>query len=262
MKILTCPPEYFQVDYKINPWMLIGQADQSLAMQQWQRLIETIEDCGARVETVAPVAGLPDMVFTANAGLFIGNAILLSQFRHPERQGERAYYQQWFIDAGIELIPAQDEKAYFEGAGDALYCGDTLFAAYGFRSDKNFYVQLSALGVGDVCLCELIDPHFYHIDTCFCPLDKETAIWWPGAFTPESQQVMQDRKNLIAVPKADANRFACNAVVIGQQVILPVGCATTKKMLIDLGYQVHECDMSEFLKAGGACKCLTLTLPE
>lgn len=260
MKILMCEPTYFEISYKINPWMLIGQSVHDRAVAQWQRLCELIQQCGAEIVLIEPVAGLPDMVFTANAALVIDQRILLSHFKHPERQGERDYYQQWFQNQGFEIIDDPEPTPTFEGAGDGLFLGETLFAAYGFRSDLAYYDKLAKFGIDQTVYCELVDPHFYHIDTCFCPLDDETALWWPGAFSRESQQRMQQHGNLIAVSQAEADKFACNAVVINNNIIFPSGCEQVMEMCANRGFNVFACEMSEYLKSGGACKCLTLVI--
>jgi N-dimethylarginine dimethylaminohydrolase len=61
-------------------------------------------------------------------------------------------------------------------------------------------------------------------------------------------------------PPEDALRFACNAVVSDRKAVLPAGCGTLRKLLEGLGYEVWETDLSEFIKAGGAAKCLVLFL--
>lgn len=269
LQFLMCSPEFYNIEYEINPWMdKSKQANNALAVQQWKQLYTTIKQCGAEIFLVPPVKHLPDLVFTANAAMFLPDKkVYLSHFRYPERQGERKFFRQWFEKQGYLIMPDNiDEKdlihqrPYFEGAGDGLYCGDTLFAAYGFRTDKEAFDQVKQHGVKNIIYCELKDPYFYHLDTCFCPIDKERAIWWPDAFTPESQQRMQREKELIVVPAEDTQHFACNAVVINKNIIIPSGCNATKKLLKQLGMTVYECPMTEYIKAGGACKCLTLQL--
>jgi N-dimethylarginine dimethylaminohydrolase len=40
-------------------------------------------------------------------------------------------------------------------------------------------------------LCEMKDNRFYHLDTCFFPLSTELAMWFPPAFTEETQKRMK-----------------------------------------------------------------------
>lgn len=262
MRVLMCRPDYYGVQYEINPWMSLDQqVNHTLALKQWDKLYETIKYCGAKVDLVEPVDGWPDMVFTANAGMVYQNRIVLAHFKYKERQGEVPHFKNWFMNAGFDVINQADSNTpFFEGAGDALSAGKYLFAGFGFRSEKRFYEEASYLDQNMLVYCELIDPYFYHLDTCFCPISDELAIWYPSAFTPDSQKYMSEKIQLIAVNEDEAKRFACNAVVLGNNIVLPTGCPEVTKELHKYSYAVYSCDMQEYLKAGGACKCLTLRL--
>lgn len=262
MKILMCRPEFYGIEYEINPWMKIDhQVHHQQALHQWEQLYQTIINIGAEVELVEPVRGWPDMVFTANAGLVQKRNVILSRFKYPERQGELPFFETWFKQAGFTIKNhlGDHEGLYFEGAGDALFAGKTLFAGYGFRTDLSFYQQNDYFNM-PLVFCELTNPYFYHLDTCFCPINDQAAIWYPPAFTPASQALMQEQIELIAVNEEEAKRFACNAVVLEKHIVLPSECPEITAILTKRSMMVHDCDMREFLKAGGACKCLTLRL--
>lgn len=265
MKLLMCRPDFFGVEYEINPWMDIKNlADHLKAQRQWITLYDSLKSCHAchaHIELIEPISGWPDMTFTANAGLYFKDKIILSHFKFKERQGEISYFKTWFENHGLEIWnPHADTEPFFEGAGDALPAGEMLFAAYGFRSQREFYEQASYLDQNKLIYCELINPYFYHLDTCFCPLTAELAIWYPDAFSKESQIKMSKEIELITVNENEAKRFACNAVALNDHVMLADGCPELTALLTKRGYQIHAFDMSEFLKAGGACKCLTLRI--
>lgn len=262
MRFLMCRPDYFGIEYEINPWMKVEQTvNYPEALKQWEKLYQTMQACGAKVDLVDPIKGWPDMVFTANAGLYFKNKIVLPHFKFKERQGELPYFEEWFTKAGFELWnEVLAGTPYFEGAGDALLAGDKLFVGYGHRSDRQFYEEAEYLDQNKVIYCELNNPYFYHIDTCFCPLNDKLAIWYPDAFTQESQTRMAKEIELIAVKEEEAKRFACNAVVLNEHVILPTGCPEITAELAERGFSVHACKMDEYLKSGGACKCLTLRI--
>lgn len=258
-KILMCEPTFYNI-YEINPWMNKNiQANTELSKTQWQQLKQAILACGAEIELVEPVNGLPDLVFTANAALLLDQQVLLANFKCPERQGERIYYQAWFEQHGYSIIK-DTTRIPFEGAGDALFAGNTLFLASGFRTDAKVRDHIAALSGCKIVECSLVDSYFYHLDTCFCPINASQAIWWPGAFDKASQSRMQQHIELFAIPEAEAKHFACNAVVINKNVIIPSGCPETRALLERLGYRVYDVPMTEYIKAGGACKCLTLKL--
>lgn len=262
MRILMCRPDFFDIEYEINPWMDKSKhVDREKALAQWDKLYRTIQSCGAKVDLVEGIKGLPDMVFTANAGLFYKDQIVLPHFKFKERQGELVYFEKWFKDAGFKIANTiTPDTPYFEGAGDALLAGDKLFVGYGFRSDVMFYEEADYLDKNNIVYCELVDPYFYHIDTCFCPLNDKLAIWYRNAFSKAAQKSMQENIELIDVNEDEAKRFACNAVVINEHVILPADCPNISAELEKRGFTTHPCDMNEYLKSGGACKCLTLRI--
>ncbi|MDH3718689.1 MAG: arginine deiminase-related protein, partial [Planctomycetota bacterium] len=244
-----------------NPWMDQRKpADHAMAVRQWNGLRELLEDSGAKISLMPPVEGLPDMVFTANAALIYRDEAVISRFRHAERQGEQPYAEKWLAEHGFRVQQSPADIS-FEGAGDALFCGDTLFAGYRIRSDARGHQEIAdSLGT-HVIAVELIDEYYYHLDTCFCPLNAETAIYFPGAFDHYGLKVITQRVDqLITVASDEARRFACNAVVVGQTVITNTGCAQLHAELRRRGYHARETPLDEFVKAGGSAKCLTLRL--
>ena len=254
VNFLLCRPDFYGIDYSINPWMDVNnKADKSKVVEQWNTLESKIKELGGTVQLVKPIEGLPDMVFTANAALILKDGTtIISHFAHPERAMEEEYFAEWFVDNGYNV---QHTKFDFEGAGDALYLGDTLIGGHGFRSNIEFYKTLSCLTL------KLVDPYFYHLDTCFCPLDGLDYMIYPGAFDESSLWVLKVLNgNEIVIPKEEAKLFACNAVQINKDIILPAGCPETMRLLQEKGYQPHPLEMSEFIKSGGACKCLTLKI--
>jgi N-dimethylarginine dimethylaminohydrolase len=256
-----CPPDHYGIEYEINPWMNRQfQADPATAACQWNQLRQHIEASGAKVEQMLPVHGLPDLVFTANAALIYRTQAILARFRHAQRQGEESHDEHWLSADGftVQRLP---EEIYFEGAGDALFCGDTLFAGYRIRSDARGHQEVGAILGCRVIPLELVDGYYYHLDTCFCPLAPGVAIWFPAAFDSYGQKAIAELiPNLIPVAETEARRFACNAVVVGKTVITNTGCTELHAQLRERGFEPRETPLDEFVKAGGSAKCLTLRL--
>jgi N-dimethylarginine dimethylaminohydrolase len=259
--LLMCPPDYYGIEYEINPWMSRSRGSvPERARQQWQALYDQLQQLGARIELLTPQPGLPDLVFTANAGLVYRDRFFCSRFRYEVRAREEPHYRAWFAAHGfrVESLP---EGIYFEGAGDALFCGATLFLGYRFRSDALGHDYLAQQLGKRVLPVELINPYFYHLDTCFCPLAPGEALWYPEAFDAYGRRVLQQHiPRLLAVTDQEARRFACNAVVIGRTVLTNTGCPRLAADLQDWGYTLIQIELDEFLKAGGSAKCLTLRL--
>ncbi len=267
IRFLMCAPDHYDVDYVINPWMEgnIHKSSRDRAAEQWHKLHHVIKD-HAIVDLVAPEQGWPDMVFTANAGLVLGQNVVLSRFLHPERQGEEPHFKAWFEQNGYTVYELPSDLP-FEGAGDALFDreGRWLWAGYGFRTELDSHPMIAKWLDTEVLSLRLVDNRFYHLDTCFCPLKGGYLLYYPPAFDAYSNHLIERRvpaEKRIAIAEADAVNFACNAVNINEIVIMNNASAGLQQRLADVGFTVIETPLTEFLKAGGAAKCLTLRTTE
>lgn len=260
-RILMCPPDYYGIEYEINPWMSRARGSTpDRARAQWQKLRETLVGLGVQVELMTPHPGVPDLVFTANAGLVFEDRFYSSQFRHEVRARETPYFDAWFAEHGftVDHLP---EGMYFEGAGDALFCGPTLFAGYRIRSDVRGHQHLGQTLHRQVLPLELVNPSFYHLDTCFCPLAPGEALYHPEAFDAYGRKVIETYiPKRIVVNHHDAHHFGCNAVVVGKTVVVNAGCEQLMEDLSKAGYSPVAVELDEFIKAGGSAKCLTIRL--
>src|SRR3989338_871676 len=272
---LMCEPRFFEVCYVINPWMEgnLGKVNSKLAQQQWQNLYDIVSGL-ASVSLIGPVAGLPDMVFTANAGLVYRNEalvhsqnngekkVIVSSFRHAERQPEAKFFEKFFVSLGYRVRHLKEQTG-FEGGGDALFDSQgRLWFGSGIRSVSHALDEIVAALDVEACGLELVDPRWYHLDTAFCPLPQGQAIAYEKAFARKSVAALDHAfgANIIWVAEQDARNFACNAISIGRSVIMHSASAELKFTLKQRGLEVIESDVSEFIKAGGACKCLTLEI--
>jgi N-dimethylarginine dimethylaminohydrolase len=256
-----CPPKYYGIEYEINPWMSRRRrSDQGEARRQWEGLRKKLRQLGAEVSCLAPVQGLPDLVFTANAALIYERIAVLSRFRRFQRQGEERHYEAWLAAHGFEIRRLPPGMS-FEGAGDALICGESLFAGYRVRSDILAHQKIAETIGCRVIPLELIDPRFYHLDTCFCPLDMASTVYYPPAFDAYGRKALRESvEDLIPVIPEEACEFACNAVVLGRSVVTNTGCPELHCELAERGFTPYATPLGEFLKAGGSAKCLTLRL--
>ncbi len=261
MSILMCRPDYFGIEYEINPWMKVkNPVDREQAGKQWEALFLAYRRLNQTVELVEPRPGQPDMVFTANAGLVHDGKVVLSHFAHAERQGEEPFWWAALRDRyyQVKLLPG---GVAFEGAGDALFVGDRLFAGHGFRTELAAHRLVGEALDVEVVSLELVDPRFYHLDTCFCPLSPEVVMYAPDAFAPESARTIRQRvAHVIEVPLEVAEAFACNAINIGGKVLSSMGVESLKQDLGHAGFSVLPLPMTEFMKAGGGVRCLSLQL--
>jgi N-dimethylarginine dimethylaminohydrolase len=261
MAILMCRPEHFGIEYEINPWMHVAvEVDHDRAVEQWEALHSVYRDLGETIVLTAPQVGLPDMVFTANAAVVWRRRAVLSRFHHAERAGEERHWRGALEELGF-VVHDVDAEISFEGAGDALFVGDHLFQAWGFRTDQAAHAEVARYLDVESTSLQLVDPRFYHLDTCFCPLDDHTALIAPDAFAPESVELVRARvPRLIEVPRAVAEGFACNAMPLQGRVISSSASEGIRSPLLDAGFEVVPLPMDEFMKSGGGVRCLSLPL--
>jgi len=241
------------------------RVDVDLARAQWEGLAANLRAAGAEVVAMEPAEHVPDLVFTANAGLVSGALFVPSHFRFPERQPETEVFASWFAAAGstVRRLPTELDH---EGAGDALPFfgadgGPVLLSGYRPRSDAAAGSVLSDLLGCPVRSVELVDERLYHVDLTFCPLDDRRAICAPLGWDAYGRAVVTD---LVPEPlwleDAEALSFCANSVVVGTNVVMPVVPPRVGRILEGWGFAVVEVPVSEFLKAGGGCRCLTLAL--
>jgi N-dimethylarginine dimethylaminohydrolase len=265
-RFLMCPPQHFGVLYEINPWMNREvTVSPDVAHEQWDGLVATLRDAGADVVIMDPHAEVPDLVFTANAGLVNGGQFVPSHFRHLERQPETEIDAAWFADRGW-VVDRLGTEVDHEGAGDALPFtpegGRTvLLSGYSFRSDASAATELSVLLGCPVRPIELVDPRLYHLDLTFCPLDGRRAIVAPLGWDAYGRKVVEALvPEPLVLTDEEALSFCANSVVVGRTVVMPVTPVRVGRQLEAWGFDVVECDVGEFLKAGGGCRCLTLAI--
>jgi len=257
---LMCPPEYFAVEYAINPWMNPDQpVDLALARRQWEQLKLTYLRLGHAVRIIDPVPGLPDMVFAANGATVIGGRVLGAKFRHAERQPESAIYLNWFRRSGFDQVTEAEQVN--EGEGDIVFGRGAIIAGYGFRTDLAAHHQVEAVFGIPVISVRLVDPRFYHLDTALLVLDESTAAYYPAAFDDDGRAALADRFGvLIEAKDEDAESLGLNGLSDGRNVVLPVQASGLAGQITAAGFTVVPVDMSEFMKAGGGLKCCTLEL--
>jgi N-dimethylarginine dimethylaminohydrolase len=260
-----CRPQHFTVLYEINPWMHAEvRPDPDRAMEQFDGLMVQLRDAGAEIELMEPVEQLPDLVFTANAGVVNGRQFVPARFRHPERHGETAHDAEWFAGRGFEIEWLPDNVVH-EGAGDALPFGPqgelVLVSAYRFRSDAASHPALSKLTGAPVRSVELADERLYHLDLTFCPLDDRRAMVAPLGLDAYGRKVIDALvPEPLVLEDDEALAFCANSVVVGGNIIMPSCPPRVGRILEAWGFEVAVAPVDEFLMAGGACRCLTLAL--
>lgn len=264
---LMCPPEWYDVNYVINPWMAgnLHQPARDVVFAQWKNLYQHLQKI-ADVRLIHARQGSPDMVFVAHTALVQHGVAAISSFAHAQRQPEEQHLRKWLQDAGFLLWETPRETS-FEGEGDALFDanGDHLWLAHGVRTCRQSHRHISDAWHIGVTSLHLMDPRFYHLDICFAPLAGGHLLYFPQAFDAASLKKIEaaygaDKR--IAVSELEATQFACNVINVGNNIIMGRVETDLAVRLRGLGYEVAELELSEFQRGGGSAKALALRLSD
>lgn len=264
---LMCPPEFYDVDYIINPWMAgnLHRPSRDTAFAQWRNLYQQLRRI-ADVRLLHARPGSPDMVFVAHAAIVSHGIAALSSFAHPQRQTEEPHLRRWLLDAGFLLWETPRETA-FEGEGDAIFDADGrhLWIAHGVRTCHHSHRHVADAWHTPVTSLHLIDPRFYHLDICFAPLANGHLLYFPAAFDAASlakiEAAYPDERR-IPVTEHEATQFTCSVINVGRNVLMGANATDLAARLADHGFDVTELDLSEFHRGGGSAKSLALRLSD
>jgi N-dimethylarginine dimethylaminohydrolase len=274
--LLLTDPAHFEVSYTINPWMRprdwaedpVGHL--AAAGRSFQSFAAALTGAGARLEIAPGIAGLPDMVFPANAAVVLDRRALLARFRHPQRRGEEQHFHEHLrvlMERGsiLDEVAQLPPNCFQEGAGDCIWdpVRGRFWAGYGQRSTRQAAAEISAFFGRETTALELVSPRFYHLDVCFCALSGGEIFYYPPAFSAASIAAIRDvvaPEDLIEATDEDAARFNVNAVNIDDRLVMATASPNLVSRLAERGYRVGEVDLQPFIMAGGAAYCMTLRL--
>jgi N-dimethylarginine dimethylaminohydrolase len=264
---LMCPPQWYDVDYVINPWMAgnLHRPSRDLAFMQWRNLYEVLRGIGD-VRLLHAREGAPDMVFVAHTAVVQHGVAAVSSFTHRQRQAEEQHVREWLDEAGF-LLWATPRETCFEGEGDALFDanGEHLWAAHGVRTCRHSHRHVADAWHSPVTSLHLIDPRFYHLDLCFSPLSGGYLLYFPEAFDPASRAKIEaaySADKRIVVSELEATQFGCNVINCGSNIVMGAVESNLAKRLTERGFDVTELDLSEFQRGGGSAKALALRLSD
>jgi N-dimethylarginine dimethylaminohydrolase len=275
-KVLMSGVDYFAVE-ELNPYSdAKNQPDLAAADREYHDIQAALRQAGIEIVEVKAPEDCQDGVYTANWGLCRGDTVVLSSLPNL-RQGEEPYAEQTLRDLGKRIIKAPYR---FSGQGDALPCGNLLFAGQTYRTDQRMHEFLAAeLGYEVISLQTVPaldtdgnrivnaitgwpDSFFYDIDLALSVLSPKLIAWCPEAFNQPSQnkiRALSIDKIEVSLEEAQQN-FACNLVSTGQTVIMSASAPKLQAAIEAKGLTTLHPQIKELAKGGGYIRCTTLTL--
>ncbi|TAH26052.1 MAG: hypothetical protein EAZ07_05015 [Cytophagales bacterium] len=280
-KVLLCSPKYFQVIDAKNVHMgsNIGKTNPTKAYQQWESLKAAYLKLKSRglideIIEIDPIEGCEDMVFTANQSFpwqntHGGKIVVLSKMYHSSRAREVPYFETLYKNLGYSTTSLKNAQ-YFEGMGDTIPHPHKrlLYGGYGHRTTLDAYHELSDLLETPILTLELKEEKFYHLDTCFLPINQDHLFICKEAFSNESIEHLSNFfKEITIIPIEEASQFfALNAHVVPSTneeksvAIIQEGANDTIQLLNKNNIEVIKLNTSEYIQSGGSVFCMKMML--
>jgi N-dimethylarginine dimethylaminohydrolase len=237
------------------------------AIRQWSSLATAIVDAGAQVDAMRNVSRSGAMTFTRDTAVVTapGEALIL---RNVGRRGdlEPEHVESWLTGHGINTSSLDDDTRV--DGGNVVPTVDGWLLGIGPGADVDsvsaFGRRLRDFTGAAVHGVPIRLPKFGHLDTALSDLAGRGWLVHPAAFwqpdlAAESWKPVLRQRPVIEVTDDEADRLACNVVVVGDHVIGGLSdrlCRAIER----LDLHPVPVDLDEFRKAGGGAHCLTLEL--
>lgn len=281
--------EYFGDDDAINDLMDAKvPVDIQKAVEEHAHIQQALKSCGVTVKKVAPPPDCQDGVYTANWALVRDGKAVMSRLPNKRKLEER-FALEVINGLGLQSVVLPSEVARFSGQGDALPCGDILFAQSPYRTTLDAHQYLKDMlnfrevislrtkparwfGFGPAKknkLTGLPDSPTYDLDLALAVLKFPTSgqkgliAFCPDVFKRRSRELLRSYNSLdkIEVSRQEAlQAHALNLVSTGETVVMNSGAPNFQTALQAHGLKTIALDLPELKKGGGSIRCSTLTL--
>ena len=262
-------PNHFRVDYAINPFMDLNDQPEPLHTRaEWLASSPRSRPRVAASQVLPQLPDAPDMVYAMNLGLALEIPNKAGESTggwcsrtcgsrsdgwrpRPRTTGSRP------TASPRRAIGRDGVGAHFE-AGDAFAWRGELVVGFGPRTEELALKHLATdLGVS-VRGFRITHPGMYHMDLGFCPLDDTRAMVCPAAFDEASAAALLALGARAAGAHrgggADVLRQLDRARPDHRDAGLP---DRVRAQLEEWGFEVVIVEVGEFLKGGGAIRCMT-----
>ena len=225
--------------------------DLPLALQQWDKYVQVLQDHGWETVEVDAADDCPDAVFVEDTAVMFRNVATITRpgadSRKPEIEGTRSAAGD--LGASLNQIKAPGTV----DGGDILKVGDTVYVGRGGRTNAEGIAQLrrilTPLGAKVVAVPV---KKVLHLKTAVTALPDGTVIGYepfvddPGVFP-----------RFMPVPEEHGAAVVC---LSDRELVMSESAPKTAELLRDLGYTVTTTPMTEFEKLEGCVTCLSVRM--
>lgn len=230
--------------------------------------------------TIRTKEELPDLVFTANAGLSLmglpERVMILPSMKYPQRRRELPYIKDICAKEGIRTVQFPMSEV-FEGQAEAkwFHHGKLLVCTYGYRSTRHSFTVLNQLlkkiyiSYGrtppKLLVLPVESPYYYHTDIAMLEYAQTSCIVQKDAFSAKSiarlrEALGADHVHVLEDECRD-DKFCLNTISDGDRLITHKISDHVKHHLERITKKkVHMIDTSIAQLSGGSVRCMVLDI--
>jgi dimethylargininase len=226
--------------------------DVGLARAQHAAYCAALEASGAIVTRLPADEWFPDCVFVEDTAVVADGLALIARPGAPSRRGETEAVA---AELGRHLPLARVEEPATLDGGDCMRLGRTLFVGLSARTNAagiaGAEAALAPLGYRVVAV--ELPRGVLHLKCVCSPLGEARVLLAEGTLPARLFDA-----EIVWVPSEE--RYAANAVAIGEHVIAAAEYPRTLDALAAAGFRVHPVPTSEVRKADGSLTCQSILL--
>ena len=261
--LLSWPGEEMRFACPPDEMLMLERINLATIRSQTEKIAAFFESQDVSVHLVQPNLPPPNFIFQRDLFWATPEGVVLARPAALQRAGEERYMAKALATIGVPISMYFHGTATFEGA-DALWLNEkTVLLGTGVRTNAEAARQLSSfLAEMNVELVEIPLPEkSQHLLGLVNFVDSERAIIHGGKITTHLRDILTARgiKTIVLADSEELNsKLAMNFVTLAPgKIVMPSGAPMTKGKLQAAGLQVHEINISEYLKAAGGLACLT-----
>jgi len=232
--------------------------DVALAQAQHAEYRQALAEAGVTVEVLPPDERYPDSCFMQDPAMVIAGRAIINRPGAASRRGE----EEALVEALASRFPMSRivPPGTLEG-GDVLILPDRVVVGRSDRTNRAGIAQLvvaladltsDLTGFAGLPVLEAPVAGYLHLLSAVTHLGDGTLLAVEDFVLPPALAGFP----VLRVPADEG--YACNALGIGDKVILPAGYPKTAATLKAHGYDVLLAPTTEFAKADGGVTCLSL----
>ena len=229
----------------------LGKPDYYLAMQQHQKYIQALKDCGLQVKVMLPDNEFPDSTFVEDTALLTAEVAIITNPGAESRKGEVKSIQE-VIEEYYKKISFIRSPGTVE-AGDVMMTGNHFYIGLSDRTNAEGAAQLTTLLEKYGMTASVVEiGKMLHLKSGVSYLENNMLL------SVEHLDANPSFINMDIIPVPENESYAANSLWINDSVLVPEGYPVTLQNIITAGYETIVLDMSEFRKLDGGLSCLSL----